>query len=370
MEKINDVAVLIPAYKPDDKLTDLVNRLKEMFVHIIIVNDGCSEEYDSVFSSVASYAKVLVHEVNKGKGRALKTGFEYVLKELADVKGVVTVDADGQHTPEDTVNCCKMFLENDCKPVFGCRDFYSDYNIPKRSRVGNRFSSFCLKLFYGVKLSDTQTGLRVLPVSCLEKMLSVKGDRYEYEMNMIFDLYNNDINWIECPISVIYLNDNESSHFNPLKDSMKIAKVYAANFFVSKNFKDFVKFALSSGTSSLIDFGLFTFISWLLINHPFESISVDYIILSTVIARICSGAYNFLINKWIFGKESRMASAAPKYVLVWLIQMCLSAFIVSCLVGVLPMFHRTLIKVLVDLILFFISFQIQKKWVFKANENK
>lgn len=235
MEK--EVAVLIPAYNPDKKMTELVKTLSTEYEHIIIVNDGCSEEFKPMFEEVKDLAVIVNHDVNKGKGRALKTGFQYILDNLSELKAVITVDADGQHTPEDTAACIKLSRENGFRPVFGCRDFYSDASIPARSKFGNRTTSNLLKTFCKISLSDTQTGLRVLPVDILNDLIETKGDRYEYEMNMIFTLHDIDRMWIECPISVIYIEDNESSHFNPVKDSIKIYKVFFAYIFSGKKKK-------------------------------------------------------------------------------------------------------------------------------------
>ena len=363
MSKENRIVVLIPAYNPDSKMTGLVHELSKDFEHIVVVNDGCTGEFTRLFDEVKSEATVLVHEVNKGKGRALKTGFGYVKEQcdnksesaMSNVLGVITVDADGQHTPEDVKKCCEVFLNNPETAVFGCRDFLSDTDIPPRSRFGNRLTSRLMKFFCDIELSDTQTGLRVLPVSSLGDLLEVKGERYEYEMNMIFTLKDLEINWVENPISVIYLENNESSHFNPIKDSIRIYKV-------------FFKFMLSSFGSSIVDLVLFT--AFQIIFKPLSE--EMYVIIATVIARICSGIFNFSVNRWIFGSKAKIASAGPKYLIVWFVQMCLSAGIVTGLSRLIPI-NPTIIKIIVDTVLFFISYKFQQKWVFvkaKKDNNK
>ncbi len=352
MEKINDIAVLIPAYNPDSKMTKLVEELNERFEHIIIVNDGCTGEFTKLFDEVSDKATVLVHEVNKGKGVALKTGFKHIIDNPGELVGVITVDADGQHTPEDVIGCCRLFAENTDLPVFGCRDFLSDTDIPARSRFGNRLTSRLMKFFCDIELSDTQTGLRVLPVKILPDMLEVKGDRYEYEMNMIFALKDLEVNWTEKPISVIYIENNESSHFNPIKDSMRIYKV-------------FFKFMLSSFGSSIVDISLFAVFQAILM--PLFATNL-YIGVSNVAARICSGTFNFLVNRWIFGSKSNISKSGPRYLIVWFIQMCISTGLVTLFTNVLSIEAGVLsvvIKVVIDTILFFISYKIQQKWVFK-----
>lgn len=349
------IVVLIPAYNPDDKMLDLISELDQYFNHIVVVNDGCKESYDYIFEKVSETVSVVKHEENKGKGRALKTGFKYIVDNISDALGVITVDADGQHTTKDVLACCETFLKDKSKAVFGCRDFHSDTNIPPRSRFGNRLTSKLMKFFCDITLSDTQTGLRLLPFGALTPLLDTKGERYEYEMNMIFDLKDMGIDWIEQPISVIYIDDNESSHFNPIKDSFKIYKV-------------FIKFCLSSFGSAILDIVIFTIAADILNKADISIWRFDYIITATVIARVCSGLFNFFINKWIFNhgkKKTTVIQSGSKYFFIWLVQMSLSAFLVSTINMCVPFIHGTLIKIVVDTLLFFISYKIQQKWVFK-----
>lgn len=355
MEKETQVAVLIPAYNPDQKMSGLVEKLSQEYQYIIVVNDGCSKDYDAVFEglknnpAISGNVEILQHEVNRGKGRALKTGYEYIMNTYPDLQGVITVDADGQHTPEDVAKCVKEFLSNPAKAVFGCRDFSENSGIPARSLFGNRLTSRLMKFFCDIVLSDTQTGLRVVPMSAIPELLQVKGERYEYEMNAIFAMKENDLEWTEVPIEVIYIDDNQSSHFNPIKDSLRIYKV-------------FLKFCLSSFGSALIDLLIFS-----LLSHNLAGVLGKYLIQgSTVIARICSGIFNFSINRWIFSskkKQSKAVVSGPRYLVVWLVQMILSAELVNLGAGFIPI-SPTIIKMIIDTILFFISYKIQQKWVF------
>ncbi len=347
MEKNHSVVVLIPAYCPDEKMTDLLDQIAEQYEYILIVNDGSGEKYAPLFEQAKKKATVLEHEVNRGKGCALRTGFAYVLEHFTDAAGVVTIDADGQHTPEDVRRCCEVFLKEPQKVVMGCRDFEGDTKIPPRSRFGNRLTSRLMKFFCDISLSDTQTGLRVMPFSILSEMLKVEGDRYEYEMNSIFRLKELNVAWTEVPIEVIYIDDNASSHFNPIKDSIKIYKV-------------FFKFCISSLGSCLLDMLLF-----LLISPRLETITpAYYIVAATVIARICSGIFNYFMNRWVFKSKAKAADSGPRYFIVWLIQMGCSAGIVTGLAYLLPMIHEGIIKIIIDSVLFFISYKIQQKWVF------
>ena len=358
---MDGLIALVPAYCPEQSMIESVKALSAEFPAVVIVDDGCSEKYAPIFDAVRPMPGVVIlkHPENKGKGCALKTGFKYVLENHPDAKGVVTLDADGQHTVKDTLRCCEKFLENPDSIVFGCRDFESDTNIPPRSRFGNRLTSRLMKFFCDIKLSDTQTGLRVHSMKYLKELSEVAGERYEYEMNVIFALKDMDVPFVEVPIEVIYLDNNASSHFNPIKDSIKIYKV-------------FLKFCISSFGSFLIDIAIFTVLCKLIEAYASEgsSLMAYEIYAATVIARICSGLFNYNFNRWIFRSKSKVSSSGPRYLVVWLIQMCISAFCVDSLVKLIGG-NKSVTKFIVDTILFFISYKVQQLWVFKGKkENK
>ena len=339
-------------------MADMILQLKDSFQHIVVVDDGCDDSYRYIFDRVADYAEIVRHDINKGKGRALKTGYEYIRGAYADsnVRGVVTADADGQHTAGDIIACCDTFLKNDNSFVFGCRDFSDASDIPPRSRFGNRLTSRLLKFFCDIELSDTQTGLRVVPFNCLEQLLKVQGERYEYEMNCIFAIKDMGCSIVECPIEVIYIDDNKSSHFNPIKDSLKIYKVFAG-------------FTISSLGSSVIDLLMFTIIM-ALINPDSDPVlfivqdKVYAIYIATVAARIVSGIFNYSVNRKIFSSRDKVSKSGPRYIFLWVCQMLLSSVIVGFAAD-LCRINETVIKIVVDTILFFISYKIQQKWVFK-----
>jgi glycosyltransferase involved in cell wall biosynthesis len=182
-----EVAVIVPAYNPDNKLLDMLIRLVESgFKNIVIIDDGTKEENKYIFSEAKKIADchILKHHVNLGKGRALKDGFNYVLNELPQCAGAITLDADGQHSVEDAIKCSEKLLENPDCLILGCRTF-SDKNIPLRSRFGNKMTRRVINLLCGIKVSDTQTGLRGFSRELMKKFLTVSGERFEYEMNML-----------------------------------------------------------------------------------------------------------------------------------------------------------------------------------------
>ena len=360
MSGMESLIALVPAYCPEKSMVESVTALSREFPAVVIVDDGCGEEYAPIFDAVRELPGVVIlkHLENRGKGCALKTGFKYVLEKHPDAKGVVTLDADGQHTVKDTLHCCEEFLKKPDSIVFGCRDFESDEKIPPRSRFGNRLTSRLMKFFCDIKLSDTQTGLRVHSMKYLKELTEVEGERYEYEMNVIFKLKDMDVPFVEVPIEVIYLDNNSSSHFNPIKDSIKIYKV-------------FFKFCVSSFGSFLIDIAVFT-VLWKLIEAYAQEGSALLLYetyIATAIARVCSGLFNYNFNRWIFKSKSKVSSSGPKYLLVWLIQMCISAFCVDNLIKLIS-WNKSVVKFIVDTILFFISYKVQQLWVFKSKKEK
>ena len=220
------VSVIIPSLNPDEKLVTVVDSLvKKGFKDIILVNDGSDESHMWPFEKVGAYDEctILTHEVNRGKGRALKTAFEYCIKNREGYIGVVTVDGDNQHQADDIMNCCEAMVSQD-KVVLGVRTFDGD-DVPFKSRFGNNLTSFVFKAMCGLAISDTQTGLRAIPYKYLQTFCDIEGERFEYETRMLLEFKRSSIPYMEVPIKTVYIEENASTHFNPVKDSIKIYKV-------------------------------------------------------------------------------------------------------------------------------------------------
>ena len=217
---MKDIVVIIPAYEPDNALVELIKNLSADFGRFIVVDDG-SKSAGATFESVARMPGVtlLKHDVNRGKGAALKTAFAKVLADFPDAVGVVTVDADGQHLPEDVANVAKATRDNPGRYTLGVRAFSG--NVPLRSRFGNAWSRYFFFLLTGVMIYDTQTGLRGMPRDLLPELVAMPGDRYEYEMRMLVAAARKKLKPIQVEIKTVYLNDNKASHFNPIRDSIR-----------------------------------------------------------------------------------------------------------------------------------------------------
>lgn len=218
----NSTTIVIPAYKPCQRMSDLVNSLKEQkHSDIVIVDDGSGPSYEAIFDSAqAAGAEIIRHAVNCGKGRALKTGINHVLATRSSCRGIVTADADGQHLPEDILAVSVTLLETPTALILGSRCF--DSSTPLRSRIGNTVTRRIFRLLTGRNLVDTQTGLRGIPRALAEQIITLEGERYEYELNMLQAALRGGFPIIEHPISTVYIEENASSHFDPLVDSWRV----------------------------------------------------------------------------------------------------------------------------------------------------
>ena len=228
-----DLAVILPSLDPDDKFVGVVNGLANSgFENIIIVDDGSDQAHQCFFDTAEALSQctVLHHEINRGKGRALKTAFAYIMKELPELKGAITIDGDGQHLLKDIIACGEKMLELDDTVILGCRDF-DQPGVPKRNATGNKFTSRMFKVFCGITLSDTQTGLRAIPAKYFERFCAIDGERFEYETNMLLQMKLQGIEFYEQSIATVYDPDDYSTHYNAVKDSLRISKVMAKYLF-------------------------------------------------------------------------------------------------------------------------------------------
>lgn len=336
---------LIPAYKPDKELIKVAKDLTNSNLTVIVVNDGSGEGYTSVFNEVNEYCKVISYDLNKGKGGALKTGFEYIKDNFDGDYIVVTADADGQHKIDDILKVCDESEKYPDSLVLGSRKFEND--VPLRSRFGNAMTRLVYRIFSGVAVHDTQTGLRAFSNKLINRMLEIKGTRYEYEMNMLMELAKEKTEIREVWIKTIYIDEeNSSSHFNPLKDSFLI-------------YKEILKFSASSLISFLVDYLLFCIFS----------VFIPNITVSNVLARICSSIFNFTINKKIvFKSKGNTLKSALKYFLLAAIILAFNTLILNGL----TMLHinRFVAKIITEIILFIASYIIQHKFVFRKDNTK
>ncbi len=220
---LGSLAVLIPAWQPEERLVALVAELVQAgFGRVVVIDDGSRAACAPVFAAVAAMDRVTVlrHAVNMGKGRGLKTAFNHVLTLDDGLIGVVTADADGQHTPEDIQRVGEALLSSGTRPVLGVRAFSGE--VPLRSRFGNLLTRRVFSFLTGTSITDTQTGLRGLPLGVLPALTALDGERYEYEMTVLAHLCRSGAAPRQVPIATVYLRNNRGSHFHPVWDSVRI----------------------------------------------------------------------------------------------------------------------------------------------------
>ena len=214
--------ILIPAYEPDSKLLKLLKEIDHKY-QVVVVDDGSGKHYQDIFTSAKNYAHVLSYNENMGKGYAIKTALNYIEDTYTNNYIVVTMDADGQHKLSDALKLCDYVKENPHVLALGKRNWTK--NAPLRSRIGNAITRKVFKKVTGLSIYDTQSGLRAFSDELNDYMLNTKGNRFEYEMNVLLNLKNKHLGYHEIPIDTIYLDHNKSSHFNTITDSYKIYKV-------------------------------------------------------------------------------------------------------------------------------------------------
>ena len=288
---LKSLAIVLPSLNPDRKFLGVVDGLNEKgFDHIVVVDDGSDGDHEKLFEQAkAAHPGIVVlhHGVNRGKGRALKTAFSYVSENMPDIKGVITIDGDGQHLVDDIVACGERMLKEDGKVVLGCRDFNAP-GVPPRSIAGNKTTARLFRICYGIKLSDTQTGLRAIPAEYLMPFCGIEGERFEYETNMLLNMKRMGIGFAEQPITTVYDPEDYSSHYDAVKDSWLIFKVM-------------FRFLISSLGSTLIDLTVFY-----LMMRFFGAAAGKYAeLISTAVARALSSFANFNANNSVVFENKR-----------------------------------------------------------------
>ncbi|MCU6761328.1 undecaprenyl phosphate 4-deoxy-4-formamido-L-arabinose transferase [uncultured Roseburia sp.] len=342
-----DQIVIIPALNPDECLKDIVDRNWELENQIIVVDDGSDEKYHSFFWELSEKCIVLHHDHNRGKGEAIKTALRYIKKELWEYTMIGIMDADGQHLADDMEKLLVKAAGNPKSLILGCREM--DASVPWKSKAGNQLTKKVFYLKTGVKVSDTQTGLRAFSSDLLDFMLEISGERYEYEMNVLVTCAKRGIEIIEVPIQTIYHDKNNScSHFRKFWDSLRI-------------YKSLLKFSLVSFSSFLLDYCLFSLLVFLFPGAGWAAAGAN------IGARVISAGYNYMMNcHVVFHKKETLKTALEYLLLAGMIlfinNMVLQVFISGLQIEV----HAA--KMMTEILLFLISWLIQREIIFKNNK--
>jgi glycosyltransferase involved in cell wall biosynthesis len=337
---------IIPAYQPTTSLIEIVKSLRAITQDpIIVVNDGSDPACDDIFAAIKTHTTevtILTHPTNKGKGEALKTAFKYSLAHFPNFIGSVTLDADGQHRPEDALQIGAALLKNPASLVLGCREFDKQHKIPLRSQFGNKLTKFVFKTLTGKAVSDTQTGLRGIPKKLMLLLENVTSTGYEFETDMLLLAIKNSLNIFEYQIKTIYIDGNSSSHFNPVMDSLKIYFVLLRSVF-------------SSMLTALIDLVVFSICSFF----------TNHLLFSLIAGRIVAVCFNFITaKKFVFYSKGNARAELLRYFTLVFTLLTLSNFGIQYVTknfgyGVIAA------KVLVESALFVFSFAVQRFFVFR-----
>lgn len=339
------MVILIPSYEPDERLIKLVDDLQSYLpgMPIVIVDDGSGEGYRELFKKAENAGcHVLTHSANLGKGRALKTGFNYI-RSIGNREGVVCADSDGQHLPADIAAIASAVRRYPNRIVMGSRRFTG--NVPWRSRFGNTLTRKMYAFTTGEKLYDTQTGLRGFSVEMLEWLIELRGERFEYEMNMLLGAPGAGYSFVEIPINTVYLDDNKSSHFRPIQDSVRV-------------YLPIVKFFASSFSSFIVDFVLLFILQQLTGN----------LLLSVVAARAGSSLFNYTVNRnFVFrqdGRATAVAKSLPKYYTLVVVVLLLN-YAVLHLLNINLGIPLLVAKLLTEAVIFMFSYWSQRRFVYQ-----
>ena len=350
--------VVIPAYEPDEKLLGVLKDFTEQTSFpIVVVNDGSSEACRPIFDVVRSFDHVtlLEHEVNKGKGAAMKTAFRYIGEHFDRDESVMTVDADGQHLVSDALRVAEQLRAHPDALVLGSRKFTG--NVPFKSRAGNAITRAVFQFCTGVRVYDTQTGLRAFSAYRIPEMSELKGDRYEYEINQLIHCTNNQIDIDEVWIDTVYIEENKSSHFHAIKDSFRIFKVLLLG-------TSFLRFVASSFASFLIDYAMYA----LLLGITSQFIQQDELqsLLSVAGARIISSTCNYFFNRFLVFHTKNARMSFMKYVALTLITLGIQSAMTSGAVA-LGM-NKWIIYIPVQLVMYPLTYLLQRAFVFREGK--
>lgn len=347
--------VIIPAYRPDERLWRLATEVLDRGFRLIVVDDGGGADYLPIFEGLDPRAIVLRHPENRGKGAAIKTGLAHLqtLTEGFDPASpplVGIMDADGQHLTSDMARVFEGAADHPDRLTLGVRMVGKE--MPFRSRFGNGITRAVFRLLTGAKVSDTQTGLRAFSVALIPEMLGVEGDRYEYEMGVLTRMAHRHIGFFEVPIATLYEDRaNSTSHFRVVRDSVRI-------------YANLLKFAGSAFVSFLVDYILFNLflIPLSFISHPFV---VAYeLIIANVAARVFSGTLNYYLNcRYVFGRKPSFKTAGQYFVLALAVLAVNTG--VLYLWDLIPGMPAALSKLLTEICIFFGNYVVQKKIIFK-----
>jgi glycosyltransferase involved in cell wall biosynthesis len=211
------VIAIIPALNAERTLAKVVEDAKRQLEHVLVIDDGSSDRTSDVAREAG--AIVLRHDVNRGKGGALKTGFTYALEH--NHEAVITLDADGQHLPGEIPKFVDAWSANHADLIIGGRAHLFQHMLPRR-RNANRFSAWCISKAAGVPVADSQSGFRLYSAKLL-RAIDLHTDGFDMESEVIVRAGRRGFRVVSISIELGFVDGVATSHYKPLMDTLRIA---------------------------------------------------------------------------------------------------------------------------------------------------
>ena len=219
--------VIIPTFNNDKTLKRVLDAVLEHTCDVIIVNDGSTDQTEQILQDYAQLVQVH-HEVNSGKGIALRNGFKKAIELRYNY--AITIDSDGQHFASDIPNFLSVIQKEGEALLIGSRNMMQE-GVPKKSSFGNKFSNFWFQFETGIKLEDTQSGFRLYPLQKIPKKYFT--NKFELEIEIIVRSAWNGVAVKNIPIQVLYDPSERVSHFRPFQDFTRISILNTVLFIIA-----------------------------------------------------------------------------------------------------------------------------------------
>ena len=354
LDAYSKIPVIIPAYQPDEEMIGVIRELRQNGVsNIIVVDDGSGAAYTEFFQRAREeYGCSLIHHAeNLGKGRALKSAFNMILGSEDEILGCVTMDCRGSFFCSDILKVMDELAVHPTDLIMGKR-VLDVSRMTKKSRVGNKVLQLSFHYLVGILVTDVQSGLRGIPLSYMRKLMNVKGERYEFDTNMLINCKKCSVIVREVPLETVYSARRNQEQYRAIRDNLSIYLTFATYIFTSM-------------FASIVDLILFMIFCDMLGRFHVLSGTQMYVVIATAMARCVSATVNYRLNyRIVFRTKSAQTSTFAKWVILCIVQMAMSATAVSVLHGLIGG-PEILFKIPVDFCLFFFSYYFSREFVYQ-----
>lgn len=360
--------VVIPAYRPDVRLHNLIEGLNEEDVRFVVVDDGSGVSFASVFRRIEKdfdNVTVIRHSLNRGKGHALKSAFDYISRICKPRDGVLTIDADGERFIENAKRVAAAWREDPSSFVIGSRLIRG--KVPFKSRFLTGVTKSFFAITTGVRVNDILSGVRAFSVDLIPELMKQRGERYDFEIAELLYAAQNHITIKEIPFETEYVSDSRSAHFRLFRDSWLIYKM----IFV---------FMLSSFSCFVIDYSLLLILAGVFkslrsavetspgeYSLPVFGLPVDTHLLALIIARTISSFVNFLLNRKVVFKTGSNAAIIRFYAVI--VGLLIANYGLLAIVATQDGLPLWIAQLVVQAVLYPFSFILQRKFVFPEKYN-